>query len=571
MWNASDWRRDPAPAFSSAEDGGITLSAPGRPVTSSDRSVSGVTPTTSVDDAAPAESLQQAHRAHDWATVVRVVERHWMSLMHQNFVETRAALQEVPVPIVADSIAAVAIRDFFLLRWRAGDDLLLDLARTSRLSDPHWVKALPIPRWNTSVSDAAAVMIALRTRGEMSLAQRYAESIDEVLNAWLTCAGVPGQGFPPDELSIMRHVGITRMFAGDHSGAVQTLRRAFRFSPRAAGDPAGPDAATLTAIAYGLLGEAVEAEEWLARGHDKSTELGPPGTLRTLRALAGALLAIEQGRQTQARRSLAQLESRIPGEFVWETAYVYARARYDLVWGDRRRQLRQLADERARLPRWLQADSTMGPHIDAIEAELLIAIGNGTEAQRLVAASEHPRLLVPRARLAMLSGRHDEVVRLATIGLTNAALNARDQTQLQTLKAVAQERLGDTPAARRSLTDAINSADVSGARLGLAMAPRTELCKLGAAEGLTYRLETLLSGLPEVFPASVDIVTLTTREREVLHQLADGRTIRDIADSSYLSQNTIKSQLRSLYRKLGATSRERVIALAHEHHLIDRS
>ncbi|NUL49323.1 response regulator transcription factor [Cellulosimicrobium funkei] len=47
---------------------------------------------------------------------------------------------------------------------------------------------------------------------------------------------------------------------------------------------------------------------------------------------------------------------------------------------------------------------------------------------------------------------------------------------------------------------------------------------------------------------------LTSREREVLQSLRDGMTRREIAESTYRSENTIKGQIRSLYAKLGASS-----------------
>jgi DNA-binding CsgD family transcriptional regulator len=47
---------------------------------------------------------------------------------------------------------------------------------------------------------------------------------------------------------------------------------------------------------------------------------------------------------------------------------------------------------------------------------------------------------------------------------------------------------------------------------------------------------------------------LTAREREVLQSLQAGMTRREIAASTYRSENTIKGQIRSLYAKLGASS-----------------
>lgn len=56
---------------------------------------------------------------------------------------------------------------------------------------------------------------------------------------------------------------------------------------------------------------------------------------------------------------------------------------------------------------------------------------------------------------------------------------------------------------------------------------------------------------------------LTASEREVLTQLSEGFTTREIAKKRHNSEATIKSHLTSIYRKLGV--RNRVEAIAHLH------
>lgn len=52
---------------------------------------------------------------------------------------------------------------------------------------------------------------------------------------------------------------------------------------------------------------------------------------------------------------------------------------------------------------------------------------------------------------------------------------------------------------------------------------------------------------------------LTEREVEVVRGLSHHMSRRDLAEALYVSPNTLKSQLRSIYRKLGVTSREEAI------------
>ena len=48
---------------------------------------------------------------------------------------------------------------------------------------------------------------------------------------------------------------------------------------------------------------------------------------------------------------------------------------------------------------------------------------------------------------------------------------------------------------------------------------------------------------------------LTQRETDVLHELALGGSYVDIAHALYVTENTVKTHIASLYRKLGAERR----------------
>ena len=58
---------------------------------------------------------------------------------------------------------------------------------------------------------------------------------------------------------------------------------------------------------------------------------------------------------------------------------------------------------------------------------------------------------------------------------------------------------------------------------------------------------------------------LTDREAEVLALITQGRSNREIARVMYLSINTVKTYIRSAYRKIGVTSRSRAILWGIDH------
>jgi DNA-binding NarL/FixJ family response regulator len=65
---------------------------------------------------------------------------------------------------------------------------------------------------------------------------------------------------------------------------------------------------------------------------------------------------------------------------------------------------------------------------------------------------------------------------------------------------------------------------------------------------------------------------LTSREWEVLDQMSLGRTTRQIADELVLSNETVRSHIKNLMRKLGASSRQEAIELgARERQLAEQA
>jgi DNA-binding NarL/FixJ family response regulator len=58
---------------------------------------------------------------------------------------------------------------------------------------------------------------------------------------------------------------------------------------------------------------------------------------------------------------------------------------------------------------------------------------------------------------------------------------------------------------------------------------------------------------------------LTDREAEILALITQGRSNADVARLTYLSPNTVKSYIRTIYRKLGVTSRTQAVLWGVNH------
>ena len=88
-----------------------------------------------------------------------------------------------------------------------------------------------------------------------------------------------------------------------------------------------------------------------------------------------------------------------------------------------------------------------------------------------------------------------------------------------------------------------------------------------AGDNPTVYLEDLTSRIPERLKARNENLiglsaALTKRELEILRHLATGKPISAIAITLHISQNTMKTHLKNVYRKIGAAGRDEAVAKA---------
>jgi LuxR family maltose regulon positive regulatory protein len=88
------------------------------------------------------------------------------------------------------------------------------------------------------------------------------------------------------------------------------------------------------------------------------------------------------------------------------------------------------------------------------------------------------------------------------------------------------------------------------------LGPALRRCQLPAAPGLPEQ-----GAIPVVVP-------LTEREREVLLHVSGMLNTAEVASTMYISINTVKSHLKSIYRKLAATHRGEAVRRARQLGLI---
>jgi two-component system NarL family response regulator len=80
-------------------------------------------------------------------------------------------------------------------------------------------------------------------------------------------------------------------------------------------------------------------------------------------------------------------------------------------------------------------------------------------------------------------------------------------------------------------------------------------------------LEEFAQSTPPPAAAPSPLVGLTSREIEVLQELADGITNQEIATRLYISENTVKNHIHNILEKLNLSNRREAIEFARKHGL----
>ncbi|MFB9903902.1 LuxR C-terminal-related transcriptional regulator [Allokutzneria oryzae] len=138
------------------------------------------------------------------------------------------------------------------------------------------------------------------------------------------------------------------------------------------------------------------------------------------------------------------------------------------------------------------------------------------------------------------------------------------------LEALLAERTGNQRRAHEALSHALALAQPRHALRPFldAGAPARDLLVRGA--GRFGRYDSFAASVLAAIPASAAGATeaLTDRELDLLIELPSMRTTEEIADSLFVSVNTIKTHLRGIYRKLGVNHRRDAITAARRRGLL---
>ena len=262
-----------------------------------------------------------------------------------------------------------------------------------------------------------------------------------------------------------------------------------------------------------------------------------------------------------------------------ETGLTLARARLDLSIGDASTALAALARLRRRSNGW-RMPWFLARWCDVVEMEAALA---GADPEARAAAlgrlrsdwgrarpEAHRVVLVARALLA----DNEPEESLAVLGQVTTApgTDLVPAVEAWLLTALAHDRLRNDADASAALLRALTLAEPEGIARPFLLAPERTRALLLRHQQLTGRHQEFTERLLERVGKSqaqgrtdLDLLEpLTNRERSVLLLLPTMMSNNEIADELFVSVNTVKVHLKSLYRKVGVGNRRAAVARARE-------
>lgn len=377
---------------------------------------------------------------------------------------------------------------------------------------------------------------------------------------------------------LLTHLGSARLWAGRFEEARAALSEVAGFpSGVSTALPREDSLAQLALIDY-LNGRLCPAER-KARAALREAEkygLGCPRSCGSgLGRLVLAAVAVDRGEPDQAQALLDEVaESGTPADPVTAAGRALATARLLLSRGE---------------PRAAAAAADLG-------VPALVASPWAAAQTALVASAAQLAEGRPDGALKVLDdvSCDDDPVCAAELAWARFAAGDREAAIELLDRMRTQGRTGPRAVVRAALVraEAAQDSDVATARTLLAQAlreARRERLRrpfLEAGPRIRHLLETpplqglaagwlTPSGRPSpggpgtaVDPSSPVVEELSGREREVVGRLADLMSTEEIAADLYVSVNTVKTHLKSAYRKLGVNGRAEAVRRAREHGLI---
>jgi len=528
----------------------------------------------------PVEAIRHAQAAQDWGLAARLLADHWPGL----YLDGQAATaHELLAGFPARALAA----DAELAAVAAGDELVQG--------------SLEAAERYLGLAEQASASVSAARQGQarlllgivrLLLARQRGNRPAVAEEAWRLHAMAEAPEAPEDDLAptvpvdlgedlgalALISLGTTEFWAARFEAAERHLEQGVALARRI-----GRPYLELTGLAYQASTEffrsfasaverGMQAAE-LARRHGWTDE--PAAGLASV--VVGGALAW-QGRAEEAEPWIQHAERTLRAEA--EPAAVLAvRIDQGLLELERGRDADALAAFQAgdRVAGRLAEPSMMVPDNRSLLVQTLIRLGETEGAERLLAGlsdrdRERAAIRVAAATLRLAQDNPHEATAVLAPVLDGSAPVAWQAWMAQPflLEAIARDALGDPGAAASALERSLDLAEPDGLLSVFLLHPAPGLLERHARQrtahaALITEILSLLAGNRPAPPSAgprPPLEPLSDSELRVLRYLPTNLTGPEIASELYVSHNTVKTHIKSLYVKLGTHRRADTVTRA---------
>ncbi|WP_022885473.1 LuxR C-terminal-related transcriptional regulator [Glaciibacter superstes] len=511
----------------------------------------------------PDRALALAVGMGDLAMASELVKNSWYDLFRGHAAEVREALGSIsvsrlrPYPLLA-MMLAICFNARGLRRARGFQ--LFGMAISAARS--HNSRVTPIDRVLIRASESAALRVTGQLERAASPAAQALEILEEI-------APEEKDAYAAQLPLVYGQLGISLYYGGKESKAMEAWTLGVAEADTR-GLSTGLTCVSLSAGVHAINGDMPESRRFvdIVRTGPWSTEL-TTGYGGAFYRLAEAMLALEEFDPARAQAHLDLLAPHRETIEHW-IAIERADAMVGLLSGQPAAALTKLDSVEAVRGR-LSGPSRARKEFSSTRALLHLALGNTEAAKNVLRrdAAESSQTTVDRARVALVQDRPGDTLRMIRESTTMRGAPVRTRAEASVLELAALLRTVPTDRSRRALDLMAALLLDRGQRLALALVPAGDLVRIRElAENSGH--DNLFAGIDvrSVLGDGLRIPSLTDREQIVLRALMHTGSANEIAAELFVSPNTVKSQMKSIYRKLGVDNRDAAIAVAVARHLL---
>lgn len=374
-----------------------------------------------------------------------------------------------------------------------------------------------------------------------------------------------------DQEASYRHQGALSLFRG---GLLEEARIAAERVGISAQSLSGASsdslaAASLVALIHAARGELADAQAVLTRIDDSGFTLEQrDGYVGSLAHLARSIVALEAGQPDAAAAEVALYRSRPNLEHgglftalgaaltLWEDAAELGLHLIDSRESDDRPRARISAEDRRMT--------------SAARVVLHAALGRLGPAHSVLRGLERtdPLATILHSALLLQEQHADQV--LQRLSAKSGATGPRLHAAAELLTASASLLRDDAELAESAFRRFLAVHALHGVVTPVLLIPaehRAALWALAERLGTAPDVVAALRAVPAPLRVTALRISLTPRETEILAQLRETPSVPEIAATLSVSSNTVKTQVRTLYRKLEAANRDEALRAANLHGL----